>query len=890
MRERGICKLCELGSLTLHHQGSSGRRPFAIPGSSPHYAPDRPFRVEHILLDLIIDPIGQRISGKTTQKVRVIAPEQRWIKLDQIGLQIEEVSVGGETAQFNVQDNSLNIDLGHPLASGKLLEVSVRYHLSQPRRGIYFTGPDSDYPKKRYQVWTQGQDEDSRYWFPTLDYPNQKATSEVIATVPRGFTAISNGALISRNEVSEGVRFHYSLGTPHVTYLMTLVVGEFSEWSDSGPRALPVQYFVAPGCEEDGKRAFANTPKMIEAFESKTGVPYPYEKYSQVAVQDFIFGGMENTSATTQTDLTLHDKRAHLDFSSDPLVAHELAHQWFGDLVTCRDWSHGWLNEGFATFMERVWVESNPGEGGGFEEGKYYSYQDLKAYFSEDQKRYRRPIVCNTYVEPIDLFDTHLYQKGGLVLNLIRHVLGDDWFWKSVKVYLERHRGQNVETLDLIRAIEDTTGRNLRRFFDEWVFSAGFPEFEVSYQWHEDKKLTEWVIEQKQTQGAPSLIKDGVTTQLFHLPVTLELTLDGCKKVVHKVEIAEARERIFLPSPSKPLMVRFDPDHWIPKVMKFPRPKEMLLYQLVHDSDCMGRIEAAQELIKIADPSVVHSIGNAVRSDLFWGVQAECAKALTELKTNASRDQLIAALSVVKHPKARRAIVASLGTFRDEKAAEALKKVAEGDSSYYVEADATYAWAFSRIKPGQTMDPVHLEQIEAFLLKQLEKSSYRDVIRSATLSALAELPGVGRGDCPTAFNAIIQWSGRGNGVDVRAAAVRAMGKVLKTAAPAQRTQIVDIFSHLGDEDNFRLRMQLTATLEESGCHEAIPVLQKVRQLDLDGRVRRAAQVGVDHLLSSGTVPESIDQLKGALGKLEVEYRDLRSKFEEEKAFRDKEKV
>src|SRR6185437_11759410 len=165
---------------------------------------------------------------------------------------------------------------------------------------------------------------------------------------------------------------------------------------------------------------------MIEAFEAKVGVPYAYEKYSQVAVQDFIFGGMENTSATTQTDRTLHDARAHLDFTSDSLVSHELAHQWFGDLLTCRDWSHGWLNEGFATFMERVWVENDTGQHGGVDEAKYYSYQDLKEYLQEDSGGYRRPIVSNTYIEPIDLFDRHLYQKGGLVLNLLRYVLGED--------------------------------------------------------------------------------------------------------------------------------------------------------------------------------------------------------------------------------------------------------------------------------------------------------------------------------------------------------------------------------------------------------------------------------------------------------------------------------
>ncbi len=189
-----------------------------------------------------------------------------------------------------------------------MLEFSISYRVNHPRRGIYFTVPDSDHPDKRFQVWTQGQDEESRCWFPTLDYPNQKATSEVIATVPSGFTVVSNGALLSKESVAEGLRFHYKLSIPHVTYLITSVVAEFSEWADLGTRGLPVQYFVAPGREEDGKRAFGNTPKMIEVFEKKTGVYFfPYEKYSQVAVQIIWRNGKILTS--NRTDLTLHEQK-----------------------------------------------------------------------------------------------------------------------------------------------------------------------------------------------------------------------------------------------------------------------------------------------------------------------------------------------------------------------------------------------------------------------------------------------------------------------------------------------------------------------------------------------------------------------------------------------------
>ena len=624
---------------------------------------------------------------------------------------------------------------------------------------------------------------------------------------------------------------------------------------------------------------------MISAYAEKTGVPYPYEKYSQVAVQDFIFGGMENTSATTQTELTLHDARAHLDFSSDPLVSHELAHQWFGDLLTCRDWSHGWLNEGFATFMERIWVEADPGPNGGWEEAKYYAYADLKEYLEEDSSRYRRPIVCNTYVEPIDLFDAHLYQKGGLVLNLIRYLLGDGLFWQSICNYVARHKGQNVETLDLIRAIEETTGRNLRRVFDEWVFGAGHPEFELSYSWHDDKKMAEIVIEQKQTWGGKTLSQEGWTVHLFHVPVVLELTLEDGTKHSQRVELGELRERLFISVPSKPSMARFDPDHWIPKTLKFPRPKEMLLYQLRFDADCMGRIEAARELVAIADREVVEALGKAASEDRFWGVQVEAAGALSEIRMDASRDALIEALGKLAqgNPKARRGVVRALGRFRDEVSAAALKPFAEKDASYGVEADATYAWALAKTSPVPSPQPKDLEEVESFLLKQLAKPSYREVIRANALRALSELPGIGRGERPKAMTALTEWTKRSYENDVRTAAVNGLGGVARAAVPAERSRIFEVFACLVDEDNFRLRMALVPALRTAGGEQASALLSRIRSQDLDGRVKRGAIHALDVLGASGTTPEAVSQLRSSLEKLEEDYRKLRSVVEETRA-------
>lgn len=879
--------LCYFEAMNLHEkircskcESRAARRSFLhFPGAVPHYAPDLSVKLEKLILDVTIDPEKKTAEAVLTQRAKKMAAGLKQLRLDQIGIQVNEVSVEGAKAAFYLEGGHLFIELPDAvkkMATGSSFEFVVKYSVQNPRRGLYFTGPDADYPKKPFQVWSQGQDEDNRHWIPTLDYPNQKVLIEILAKVPKGYTAVANGGLVSKKDEGAFTQFHYKLGMPLTTYLISLVVAKFSEWSDKGPRGLPVQYFVAPGREEDAKRAFGNTPKMIEAFEKATGVHYPYEKYSQVAVQDFIFGGMENTSATTQTDRCLLDERAKLDNSSDPLVSHELAHQWFGDLLTCRDWSHGWLNEGFATFMERVWVESNVGEYGSkeaaWEEAKYYSYLDLLEYLQEDSSAYRRPIVCNTYVEPIDLFDRHLYQKGGLVLNLIRAELGDEMFWKSVNTYLERHRGQSVETLDLIRAIEDTTGRNLRRFFDQWVFGAGHPVFEVAYKWDEEKKLVELAVEQKQTDGKSQLVKDDVITRLFHLDVKIEITQKDGKKAVFSLPIKEAKDRLFIPCETKPAMVRFDPENTIPKTLSFPRPKELLIYQLQKDSDCMGRIEAAKELGKIADAEILTALGQAVAHDSFWGVQAEVADVLKDLRTPTARDHLIQALGT-SNPKARRAIARALGAFKDSKASEALKKFASKDPSYLVEAEATAAYAVSAAE----REP---EAVEKFLIDQLSKGSHLDVIRGAALRSFAELPGVGQGQRVGAWKGLTEWLAAGKPEDTRAAAIDAFGKIARTANPTERAKIRKLLDGVADEDRFRVRVRLIAALQGSEDVDSIPILQKIRLLDSDGRVRRDAYVAIDALMTSRTMPESVQVLKMALEKLEEEHRKLKASLEE----------
>src|SRR5215471_16749297 len=400
-------------------------RPFVLPGARPRYAPDRAFDVTHIRLDIALDFERRSVSGTATLRLTPIgaAQEARPLALDAVEMEILSVAVAGSPAAFDYDGEKLRARVPADGAS----EVAVTYRAS-PRRGLYFIGPDAAYPDKPLQVWSQGQDEDNRHWFPCFDVPHEKATTELIVTVPDGMIAISNGRLLERR----GQTFHFQLDeVAHSPYLVTLAAGAFAELRDQW-EDVTVQYFVPPGREEDARRALSRTPAMIGFFSKFLGVRYPYRSYAQVCVHDFIFGGMENTTATTLTVDTLHDARAHLDYPSEPLVAHELAHQWFGDLLTCRDWSEGWLNEGFATYLEELWHEHAEGT----DEFDRRRAEALERYLREDSDRYRRPIVTRTWDEPLEIFDSHLYEKGALVLHMLRRRLGDDAFRAALSHYL----------------------------------------------------------------------------------------------------------------------------------------------------------------------------------------------------------------------------------------------------------------------------------------------------------------------------------------------------------------------------------------------------------------------------------------------------------------------
>jgi aminopeptidase N len=814
--------------------------PFALAGDRKNYLRDRDFDVKHLKIEVALDVPNRQVRGTTTLTLEALSGTADRVELDAEDMQVNAVRQGGQRLAYSQTDRTLVIEFGAPPAVGKTLKVSVTY-VATPQRGLYFTGPDEGYPDKPHQVWTQGQDTDNHHWFPCIDEPKGRLTSEVVATVPGGWTAVSNGRLVSRGNNPDGTAtFHWVQDKPHAVYLVTLAAGEFSHVVLQEKPVL-VDFYCQPGREEDGKRSFGSTPAMIKLYEDLFGEPYPWDKYTQVAVQDFIFGGMENTSATTQTDLTLHDAKAHLDFSSDFLVAHEAVHQWFGDLLTCREWPHAWLNEGFATFFESVWQEHHRG----LDEYIYDVMGLARNYIGE---RYRRPIVERTYNKPVDIFDRHLYDKAGVVLHMLRRELGDTLFYRAIKHYVRQHRGRNVITSDFQRAVEEATGRNMDWFFDQWVYSPGHPDLKVSYSWDEKTKVA--------TLGVRQTHNGEGTPQAFRATVDIAFMMSDGRRS-ERVKITEREHTFTFGLPDRPKMVQFDAGYSLLKSLDFDKPKDLLIYQVENDDDVAGRIEAARGLAKHTSPDAVAALKKAVMDDRFWGAQVTAARSLGEMRTDGALDALIECVAV-KHPKARRGVAEALGNYKDARAAKALSILIATDESYYVASTAAASLGKTRQADGFDV-----------LVKALGRGSHMEVVRAGALSGLAEF----RGELlKKARQVATEWTEYGRPARAREAAISALGRL-----GIDDRDTLDRLTDLLDDRWYRARLFAVHALSELKEQDAIGPIQRLANKERDGRVIRSAREAVNAIRAGRK--DDTTKLREDFNKLEEENRKLRERME-----------
>jgi len=628
------------------------------------------YDVLHYRIRLSFDEPARAFQGET--QIRLLPLRDGF---DTVVLDAETFRVtSAGPLRFEQTPGQLTIHLDRPYRYREEVMVTVSYRAGNvaidPTRygmpkgyglGLSFKPESATHPRL---IHTLSFPEGARHWFPCYDHPNDKATHEIIATVDASYQVIANGVLrsVTENAAKREKTFHWVQTQPHSTYLYVFVAGPYVQVKDTQGE-LPISYWVYPKDEADAARSFGRTREIIDFFSREFGYAYPWPKYDQITLPDF-GGGAESTSATVIGDRAIHDARADQDFSTHWLVAHEAAHQWWGNLVTMRDWNHAWLNESFATYYEHVYLKRSLGEDG----GALDLLTKKRAYLNETREKYMRPIVLDHWNWPNQNFDRHSYQKGAVVLGMLRAQMGDEPFRRSISHFLRKHAFGPADTHDLLIAIREATGQVLDSFFDQWIFRAGHPVLEVRRTWNAG--VVHLKVIQKQND-------------LYALPVPIGITTASGKRI-HHVWIRQREETLSLPSPEKPLLIHFDEGDALLAEVDFAKSSEELLYQLTHDS-AIGRLDAAAALRPLAaDPIVAEALREAAAHDPFWAVRRDALFTADAafLRARASEDRSSAV---------RAAALAALNRLRDPSLTSFFEQRFRQDESYLAQAEAVRA-------------------------------------------------------------------------------------------------------------------------------------------------------------------------------------------------------
>ncbi len=711
----------------------------------------RKIDVKHILIDLKFDWDKEQAYGVSTVTVAPFSDTDT-ITLDAAMMTINSVKLeNGTPLKFAYDgkddDDNLKIMLDRVYKAGEDVSVKVDYRTNYVNtaggdtaigsfgRGLRFIKPTPDNPNKPRQIWSQGESEFNRYWFPSYDTPNDFRTTELRATVAKPFYVVSNGKLVSTKDNPDGTRtFDWKMDQPYANYLTSIVVAETTPVVQDFD-GTPVYNFGYTNETKEVAATTKNLPATIRFFSEITGVKYPYAKYSQAFVEDF-GGGMENISATTQIEEMIHDDRELLDQDSESLQSHELAHQWFGDYVTCRDWGQIWLNESFATYMQAMWDEKLKGH-------EEFLYTDVRANHDSVLGTWnqgnRRPIVTKYYDNKDAMFDTYAYPGGGSVLHMLRKHLGDKLFFKALNHYLTVNAHQPVSTEDLRQAIEESTGQSMDWFFDEWIYKMGHPVFEITQNYDDaTKKLT---LNVKQTQKI-DVNNAFPQTEFFQSYVDVEID-----NKVERVWLKPQAENVFtFDSATKPKLVNFDYESTLLKEMTFEKSTDDLLYQMANDKDVLARRWAMGELEKKAKNEadkgrIVTALITSAEKDPFWRIRRAALSVIANIFSPDPRpgqerpaanlpadvEQAVRGLTKDKQSLIRGEALRLLGETKDKKYAD-LFIAGLNDQSYFVIDESATAL-------GRVGDPRAYEA----LVKLTNTPSWKGRIQAAGLTGLAEL-------------------------------------------------------------------------------------------------------------------------------------------------------
>ncbi|MEJ7846817.1 MAG: M1 family aminopeptidase [Pyrinomonadaceae bacterium] len=519
----------------------------------PDFNRPQTYDVQHYILRVSFDRANKKVLGDTTVRLKPLKKGMNVLELDAAGLAFESISIenGGKILKYRTKGEKVRVTLDKAYSPDDLISLRFKYSAT-PKKGVYFVDERVENGRviNAAQIWTQGEPDEAHHWFPSFDFPSDKATSEEIITVQKGEAVIGNGELVEQKDNPDGTAtFHFKMAVPHSTYLTSFVVGKYSRVAGSY-KDIELGYYVYPGTQSIIKPAYGKTADILRVFEELTGVDYPFNKYDQTVVSGFTFGGMENITATTMADTEIYSASSDLSKAGvEDLVSHEAAHSWFGNLVTCKNWAELWLNEGFATFMEAAFREKMYGRDSYIRKIRY----DADIFLADEAVNKERNGLFNRNAGDVNkLFDrpATTYNKGGVVLHMLREEIGGAAFWKGVNIYLKRHKFANVESGDLRKAMEESSGKDLGWFFDQWVYGIGSPKLTVKQVYNKRAKILTLSVEQ--TQNA-----DKLTPLSFILPMDVEI-VTAAGSITKKLRISKRRESFSFKADGAPIELKFD--------------------------------------------------------------------------------------------------------------------------------------------------------------------------------------------------------------------------------------------------------------------------------------------------------------------------------------------
>ncbi|MBI1841467.1 MAG: HEAT repeat domain-containing protein [Verrucomicrobia bacterium] len=807
------------------------------------YAPSREVDILHLKLDVTPDFRLRSIQGTAVMTFKPIAMPLAEFKLDAVKLRVSDVSSTETLLGWQVTETQLVLTFQTPIAAGNEASVTIRY-AATPEAGLYFRTPELGYPAEDEHLWSQGEPTESRQWFPSFDSPNEKFTSEMICRVPDGMVVLSNGRQMSSDlDPATGLRaFRWLQDKPHSNYLIALVAGRLKS-VEAKHRDIPLALYCPASQVAFAKNTFEGTQDMMAFFEEEIGVPYPWDKYYQAAVSDYHWGGMENTTLTVLNETTLHPDGYETLRSSEGLVAHELAHQWFGDLVTCKDWSHLWLNEGFATYYDALYE----GHKHGRDHLLYAMRQNAEGVLNAGDDR--TPIVYRGFAHPEEQFGYRAYPKGAWILHMLRNQLGEPLYRKCVQTYLERHKFGNVDTEDLARVIEELSGRSFDAFFDQYVYHGQQPDLKIRYQWMEREKLVKLSIVQQQT------VSDEVL--LFTVPAKARFkgkfgTID------REFQIHEKSEDFSFTLPSAPEIVRFDPDYALLAKVSFDLPGPMVRAQLGDASDMIGRLLATQQLSHDHDDDAVRLLGKALKSDSFYGVRLAASRALRQIDTPAARDALAAAVAQ-EDARVRQQVLSDLMEPYSEASLGRALETLKNEKNPDIVATAIYRLqAYAR------------PEIHAILLRYLEADSYRGQWTQAALEAMEgqQDPGYLEPILAAVRAHESQWR-----TSLRVQAISALGSLGRLQENKDGPR--DYLMKQLDDPRDRVQRAAIRSLGTLGDPKALGALQRFTTLAKANPVRSAAEKSISDLRAAKRPTVEFGDVRNEVLSLQQENKDLR---------------